>query len=205
MDPYCYKDTNVLKNLLNIEDSSSFDDAEADYTSLRLRELAERPLRGKYDINHFFKMHQYIFQDIFAWAGTPRTINIYKEEPVLGGLSIDYSDYKDIENDLNSSLAKMKEIDWDNSDNLAKTLSGIIAEVWRVHPFREGNTRTVITFFCQFIDEKFKKADRTIFEKNAAYVRTALVAYCANFGPKADYSKKEYFERIVADAIGLKP
>ena len=29
-------------------------------------------------------MHEFIFQDIFEWAGKPRTISIYKEEDVLG-------------------------------------------------------------------------------------------------------------------------
>ncbi len=76
-----------------------------------------------------------------------------------------------------------------------------MADVWKIHPFREGNTRTTITFFCQLIDEKYKKANRKIFEDNAVYVRTALVAYCADFKDGNNYSKKEYLERIVKDAL----
>lgn len=44
-------------------------DAEADYVSLRLRELAENPLDGDYDFAHLAKMHEYIFQDLYEWAG----------------------------------------------------------------------------------------------------------------------------------------
>lgn len=40
--------------------------AEADYISLRLREIAVKPLSGDYSINHLTKMHQYIFQHIYA-------------------------------------------------------------------------------------------------------------------------------------------
>ena len=32
-------------------------------------------------------MHEYIFGDLYEWAGIPRTISIYKEEDVLGGQS----------------------------------------------------------------------------------------------------------------------
>lgn len=86
-DPYVYPGTSTLKNILDIRDKNLLDDAEADYVSLRLRELAERPLSGSYDVFHFARMHKYIFQDIYGWAGEFRTINIEKEEPALGDLS----------------------------------------------------------------------------------------------------------------------
>lgn len=91
-DPYVYPGTDVLKNILNIKDKKTLDDAEADYVSLRLREVAEKPLPGNYNIEHLSKMHRYIFQDLYEWAGEFRTINIEKEEPALGGLSVEYSD-----------------------------------------------------------------------------------------------------------------
>ena len=43
--------------------------------------------------------------------------------------------------------------------------------------------------------------DRKLFEDNAAYVRTALVAYNAFFSDGADFSKKEYLQRMVYDAL----
>lgn len=45
-DPYVYPGTDILKNVLDIHDKQTLDDAEADYVSLRLRELAENPLEG---------------------------------------------------------------------------------------------------------------------------------------------------------------
>ena len=50
---------------------------------MRLRELIEIPLNGDYDSAHLKKMHKYIFQDIYEWAGKYRTINIEKEAPHL--------------------------------------------------------------------------------------------------------------------------
>lgn len=78
---------------------------------------------------------------------------------------------------------------------------GSLAKLWKVHPFREGNTRTTITFCCQYADEIGLKINRELFEKNSRYVRTALVAYNAYFADGSDFSKKEYLERIVYDAM----
>ena len=70
-----------------------------------------------------------------------------------------------------------------------------------MHPFREGNTRTIITFCCQYADTVGIGPDRELFEKNAQYVRTALVAYNAVFDDLGDLSKPEYLRNTVEDAI----
>lgn len=64
-----------------------------------------------------------------------------------------------------------------------------------------GNTRTTITFCCQYADEMGLDINRELFEKNSQYVRTALVAYNAVFTDLGDLSKKEYLDKIVFDAI----
>ena len=112
-DIYLYEGTDVLKNLLNIKDRELLDEAEADYVTYRLKEIAINPLPGKYDYAHLLQMHKYIFQDIYEWAGRQRKLNIYKEEPVLGGLSIDYSDMFDISKDAERILAKMRSKPWE--------------------------------------------------------------------------------------------
>ncbi|MBR1559499.1 MAG: hypothetical protein IJ646_04585 [Clostridia bacterium] len=75
------------------------------------------------------------------------------------------------------------------------------AALWKIHAFREGNTRTTIHFCCQFADEKGFPIDRQLFEDNSHYVRTALVAYNAVFSDIGDRSKKEYLEEIIRDGI----
>ncbi len=205
LDPYLYSGTDILKNVLGIQDKQMLDDAEADYVSLRLRELAENPLEGDYDFNHLAEMHRYMFQDIYAWAGKIRVINIEKEEPALGGLSIEYSDKTKIESDLSEALNKMVSRSWVNMslEDRAKCFSEDLAAVWKTHGFREGNTRLAVTFCCQFIEAQGIPIDRTIFEKNSVYVRTALVAYSAVFHDLGDLSKKEYLERIIRDSLKL--
>ena len=122
---------------------------------------------------------------------------------MLGGLSIDYSDIFDIQKDSERALSEMRKKNWDKYDvhEAALEFSESLARIWKVHPFREGNTRTTITFCCQYADEVGLNPDRELFENNAQYVRTALVAYNAVFDDLGDKSKPEYLVRIVEDAI----
>lgn len=203
LDPYVYPGTDVLKNVLNIKDKEMLDGAEANYVSLRLRELAKTPLAGNYDFSHFSNMHKYIFQDIYEWAGKIRTINIEKEEPALGGLSIEYSNKEKIKDDLSMALKQMVSRHWItlSLNDKVKYFSKDLAAVSKIHGFREGNTRLAVTFCCQFIEAQGISINREIFEKHSTYVRTALVAYSAVFHDLGDLSKKDYLERIIRDSL----
>ena len=203
-DPYLYENSDVLKNKLDIRTQDGLNDAEADYVVYRLKELAMNPLPGEYNTEHLLRMHHYIFQDLYEWAGEPRIIAIYKEEDVLGGMSVEYSDTFDIVKDIHNILSDMREKPWKDMDRkqAAVEFCDSLARLWKVHPFREGNTRTTITFCCQYADAVGLKINRELFEKNSRYVRTALVAYNAYFADGSDFSKREYLEKIVYDAIG---
>lgn len=202
-DIYLYEDCSVLRNLLHIKDKKQLEDAEADYVTYRLKEIVINPLAGTYDCKHLLEVHKYIFQDIYEWAGQSRKLNIYKEEPVLGGISIDYSEWTVISKDVEDVLTEMRTKSWDNMilHEAAIQFADSMAKLWRIHPFREGNTRTIVTFCCQYADEIGLCPDRKLFEDNAQYVRTALVAYNAVFDDLGDLSKKEYLIKIVTDAI----
>ena len=64
IDPYCYKDSDVLKNKLGVKDS-----AEVDFSCNAIHELSISPLNNNYDFEHFCNFHAYIFKDIYEWAG----------------------------------------------------------------------------------------------------------------------------------------
>ena len=124
---------------------------------------------------------------------------------MLGGQSVEYSDPFDIVTDIHHVLNRMREKDWKsfNHKQLSEEFCDSLAALWKIHPFREGNTRTTITFCCQYIDEMGLRINRKLFEDNAGYVRTALVAYNAFFSDGNDFSKKEYLQKIVYDAFEL--
>ena len=168
-DPYLYDGSNVLKNKLGIKTHELLEQAEADYVVFRLKEIVLDPLKGDYHTEHFFKMHEYIFQDLYEWAGKPRTIAIYKEEDVLGGMSVEYSDPFDIVSDVHHVLQEMRNKAWKSMDkeNLTKEICASLAQLWKIHPFREGTTRTTITFCCQYLDEIGIAVNRKLCEENA--------------------------------------
>lgn len=202
-DPYVYEGTSILINKLNIKNKELLDLAEADWVSLRIKEIAKNSLKGDYSFSHFLAMHQYFFQDIYEWAGCPRKINIYKEEPILNGMSIEYSDVFDINKDMNAALFFLKRQKWQHysKEEQCKVFCEAMARIWKIHCFREGNTRTTITFCCQYADEYINKIDRNLLERNSIYVRTALVAYNSFFNDGTDFSKKDYLEKIIYDAM----
>jgi len=77
-----------------------------------------------------------------------RIINIKKAEPALGGISIEYTDCFEVEGELKSILTEMDKYPWGKAgfENIVKTFSRYMAKLWKVHPFRDGNTRTIVIF-----------------------------------------------------------
>lgn len=202
-DPYLYPHTDILKNLADIRNREMLSCMEAEYTSIRLAELVTGESVSRFDFAALCNVHHYIFQDIYEWAGKIRVINIEKSEPALGGISIEYSDCFDIIKDATYVLDKMDQYTWEKApiDEVSKKFSEYLAELWKVHPYREGNTRTIITFCSQFIESKGFYIDSDLFKDHAQYMRTALVAASALFSDLGDKRKPEYLEKIVLDAL----
>lgn len=97
----------------------------------------------------------------------------------------------------------MNEFQWEQASFEAKvtTFSDYMAKLWKVHPFREGNTRTIVTFCAMFIEAQGIYIDSELFKDNAEYMRDALVAASAVFSDLGDRRKPEYLYRIVEDAL----
>ena len=54
-------------------------------------------------------------------------------------------------------------------------LARFIAGIWQIHPFREGNTRTVAVFAIKYLRSMRIAATNEIFAENSWYFRNALV------------------------------
>lgn len=160
-DPYIEKN-GILKNKLGITDEKELQKAERDIAFVKLigiDELEQKQCDGEL----FKKIHSHIFGDVYQWAGKFRTVPIYKEELVIPGLSLEYANPSEIEERLNYELERMTSQDWNNKkiDELSLQLTKSLARIWRVHPFRDGNTRTVLTFANIFSKMKGFNLDMT--------------------------------------------
>lgn len=142
---YCYDESQVLKNKLNIKENSLLEDIERKIVIAKLYELRQNRQIFNFDMKHFVGIHRYLFEDIYPFAGKFRTENIAK-----GNFS--FAEWQYIEDELEKLLNKLskdnylKNID---KEDLAKGLAYYMAELNVLHPFREGNGRTIREFIRQ--------------------------------------------------------
>jgi len=196
-DPYLYDDVDVLKNRAGIKDQELLRKAEADITNLTMSAIYEHKY-DKFNTETLCDIHRNIFGQIFEWAGEFRTIQMVKYEEVLGGDTVRYAHPKDIKKELNSVMKEISKLkrSGSNDHDIVFRLVRIIAAIWHTHPFREGNTRTVIVFAVLLAKHLGFDVNHELFKEHSSYVRNALV-----WGAQGIYSKYEYLENIFFDAI----
>ena len=199
-DPYVYEGTDVLINKLNIRDSSKLDKAESDFASLAISQLRN----SDFEVSSIFdllEIHRRLFSALYDWAGKPRTIDIYKTEPLLGGKSVDYVFASYIDTALEELQKEFATTDWealDNSERIGKVCY-FVSEFWHIHPFREGNTRTSAMALYFLIKKAGLHVNVDFLSRNGKFFRSALVLSCLYSS-----SKTEYLLGIVTDSVTLK-
>ncbi|NMB96440.1 MAG: cell filamentation protein Fic [Clostridiaceae bacterium] len=140
---YCYKDTEVYKNKLNIRDPDNLLSIENDLTYQRLSELHIEPVRGHFGVRHLLNIHKYIFQDLYYFAG-----KIRKEDIIKGDTRFCSCQY--IMENLNNLLLELKKnnflIGLSINDFIEKS-AFLLSELNMIHPFREGNGRAIREYY----------------------------------------------------------
>lgn len=142
---YCYKESDVLVNKFDIRDNKKLEEIERKIVLAKLYELRQNNRIGDFDVNHFVGIHKFLFEDIYPFAGLFRTENIAK-----GNFS--FAEWEYIEDELKRILDQLKEENYlQNLDRemFIKRLSYYMAELNVLHPFREGNGRTIREFIRQ--------------------------------------------------------
>ena len=192
---HCYPESDVLVNKYDIRDKELLEKFEIQKVFAKLLGLDVRPTRiaYTYDTEHLVAIHKYLFGDIYEWAGTFRKENLYKSERVLSGGSAEYADYHDIAKKLEEKLQKYGTVNWKESTDISDIVADFLLDLWSIHPFREGNTRTCITFLWHYLKGKDINFQVSLLRNNPMYVRDSLVM--------ANYDQKEYLRRIISDAL----
>lgn len=83
--------------------------------------------------------------------------------------------------------------DWVKTAKKGDVVSDFLLALWSIHPFREGNTRTCITFLWHYLKGKGVDFQVALLRNNPMYVRDSLVM--------ANYDQKQYLRRIISDAL----
>ncbi|MFP3723416.1 Fic family protein [Niallia circulans] len=197
VDPYIIPNTDVLKNKLGITNSKELDEAESMISAIKLIDVDE--VKGNFDYKHLMDIHKHIFGDIYDWAGEARIIDIEKSERVLAGASVKYGHHNSISEEALKAINDLKAVKWQDLksyDEKAQLFSKHLARLWQVHPFREGNTRTVTEFCVQYASTQNIYLDKQLFAKNPAFFRNSLVL--ASIG---EYSEYSHLETIIKDSM----
>ena len=169
-DPYLYDDADVLKNLAGIKDADLLRKAEADITNLAMAGIYNRQYE-KFDTETLKDIHRTIFGQIYEWAGEFRTIQMIKPEDVLGGDTVRYAYPKEIKKQLAASMKEVAKLrrNGENDREIVFRMVRIIAQIWQTHPFREGNTRSVIVFAVLLAKSLGFEVEHELFRVHASY------------------------------------
>ena len=136
---------------------------------------------------YFISIHAKLFKGVLASAGKLRTVNIRKREWVLKDDSVTYGDAATIKQSLIRDFIDEREFDYGGKTprKIIPHFARFIAQIWQVHPFGEGNTRTTAVFAIKYLRSLGFSVDNDVFRDNAWYFRNALVR--ANY---ADYARE---------------
>ena len=180
-DVYCIPGTAVLKNKAGITDQVQLDEYEGDFTAIRLLELTQNPVEGSFDLAHLCKIHQYLFQDVYEWAGEVRTVDIIRGDSRFCNVR----QIQSYSTTVFSALAAEKYLLNLEATVFAKRLAYYLSEINAVHPFREGNGRVQRLFISQLAEHAGYSLDYSALEQAELYP-VMQASFLGNEQPLAD-------------------
>ncbi|WP_447987930.1 Fic/DOC family protein [Achromobacter spanius] len=144
-DPYVDPDTGVLRNRFGISDQSELDRVEATFAAVRSYELAVSPVRGEFDLAHLQQIHQRLFGDVYDWAGKIRTVDISKGTTRFAS----HEQITSYAPQITRPLSREGLLKGLAPDSFSERAGHYLGELNVLHPFREGNGRSIREFIGQ--------------------------------------------------------
>ncbi len=174
---------------------------EADKVSARIAELLGEKAFS-FTPNELIRIHRHLFTGIYKFAGQIRGYNITKNEWVLDGETVQYASAYSIMDTLEHDITQERNFSYEGLtvDQSINHICRFIANLWQVHPFGEGNTRTTAVFLMKYLSNFGFHVNNEAFAKNSWYFRNALVR--ANYtdiqrGIHSTYEPLERFMRFL--------
>ncbi len=178
----------VLDNRKKDETENS---EEADKVAVRIAEILSD---NSFNFNptELIGIHQKLFKGIYKEAGKIRDYNFTKKEWILNNDTVIYASYQTIMETLKYDFEQEKNFSYKDLsfDEAIKHICRFTSNIWQVHPFCEGNTRTTAVFIIKYLRTFGFNINDEVFAKHSWYFRNSLV--------RANYKKfdKNIFEDI---------
>jgi len=164
-DVYCIPGTAVLKNKAGITNQDLLDEYEADFTAIRILELAHTPVEGSFDLAHLCKIHAYLFQDVYEWAGEIKSVDIIRGDSRFCNVR----QIQSYSNTVFSELASENYLIGLEPKVFASRLAHYLSEINAIHPFREGNGRVQRLFISQLAEQSGYSLDYSSLNQTEIY------------------------------------
>lgn len=155
---------------MSISDDESRQRLEGDLTSSRIAELKVNPVAGNFDLRHLSEVHRRIFQDLPSAGFSESTPGEYRP-PVQSGVDwqkcrvldaapgqffVTYSKMDEAaQQRLETTLAQVQpdQLEQLNPKEFAHAISKLYSELDYIHPFLDGNSRTLRSFTAQLAEK----------------------------------------------------
>jgi cell filamentation protein len=160
-DPYCYPGSDVLINVENLRDQKTLNDLEAQTAAASIAGLAVKPIEGPFDAHRLKETHRRIFGNVYPWAGEFRQgIGMMTKE--RSGFVVTYGPSENVPAALANTFAALtaeRDLQGLDAARFASRLAYYYSELDAVHPFREGNSRTLRAFTSDLAESAGHRLD----------------------------------------------
>ncbi|MGB0880766.1 MAG: Fic/DOC family protein [Polaribacter sp.] len=146
---YVNPKSGILKNLVGITDADDLLFFESVTVTKRISELYTKPIKI-IGIESLFLIHKQLFQDIYAWAGKERLVEISKDGKQFFPTSNFTTGFRYID----ELILDFKKTENNDKDKIAENLAQILDNINYLHPFRDGNGRVQREFIRMLALEK---------------------------------------------------
>ena len=152
---HCYPGTSVLVNKLGIQNQAQLDENETLIVGVKTLQFELAPFPEPLDFNYYKRLHQFLFDGLYDWAGTVRSIDLSKRHTRFCAAS-------EIESLAERMFARVEQMDYFRGlprEDFINELTDFYASVNYLHPFREGNGRAQRLYFRQLVQRAGYKLD----------------------------------------------
>lgn len=180
-DPYTYPDSTVLRNKFGTRSADKLEWLDYVATAIRLDEMRRWPPPGRFDLEELKRLHGNVFQDVYDWAGSIRTVDIAK-----AGQMFCRPDFIEGEGKrLADALAREKQLRGLDRVAFVERLAEHYADWNALHPFRDGNGRATREYFRQIATQAGYELDLTKIERDA-WIAASVRSFTGDTKPLRD-------------------
>lgn len=176
---------------------------EADKVSARIAEmLSEQTFT--LSPAEYLNIHRRLFTGLYKFAGKIRDYNITKKEWVLNGETVLYASADSLRATLEYDFEQEKKFSYRglNEQEIINHIAHFISNLWQIHIFGEGNTRTTAIFLIKYLRKLgFKNVNNDLFADHSWNFRNALVRANYEDLSRGIYRTEKFLIRFLSNLL----